>query len=258
MKSSVSQSMPSPVPDQAPAGAGFLNGAMAFAFALAAASTANAQQSAPPAERFQTPDGRVRFVLDRSGGPVALVRFEGSEEVHVLRPVPGPRGDDIFKTDTGDVLLRVTPQNSVIVYADASKMGAPATTAGRAAPVAPPQQPQGGLRARIDVLQREAARRLGRPLTIDAPDASGQTAALVADAAARATQGLALSPLATRVERVTIRIGQAPGVYTVNETVTITVAPQMGYAGRPSSAAVARAVAPRGGPVVDVAGNDGR
>jgi hypothetical protein len=189
---------------------------------------------------------------------VALVRFEGAEEVHVLRPVPGPRGDDIFKTDTGGVLLRVTPQGSVIVYADAAKMGAPAAAAGRAAPVAPLQQPEGGLRARLETLQKEAARRLGRQVTFDAPETSGPAAGLVADAAARAAQGLATAPTATRVERVTIRIGQSPNVVAVNETVTITVAPQMGYAGRPSSAAIARAVGTRGGPVVDVAGNDGR
>jgi hypothetical protein len=54
------------------------------------------------------------------------------------------------------------------------------------------------------------------------------------------------------VQKVTIRIGAAPAVQAANDQVTITVAPQMGYAGRPSSAAVRRAVT---GTVVEVAGN---
>lgn len=201
----------------------------------------------PPAERYQTPDGRVRFVLDRSGARVALVRFEGSDEVHVLRSVPGPRGDEFFKTDTGDVLLRVTALGSVIVYTDAARTGAPASLAGRAGPMAPPSAPQGGLQARMDALQRESARR-GRPVTFIAPsNAQGPASGVVADAAARAAEGLAAAaPQAIVVRRVVIRYGDRPGAFVVNESLTVTVAPQMGYAGRPSAAAIEQALrAPR-------------
>jgi hypothetical protein len=240
---------------------------MAALLALAAAGPAAAQQSnspiaqglldlpandRPPAERFQTPDGRVRFLLDRSGARLALVRFEGSDEVHVLRLVPGPRGDEIYKTDTNDMLLRVTPQGGVTVYVDANRLGAPATLAGRAQPVAPLQAPPGGLRAAVAAAERDAARRLGRPVTIEAPEAQGAAAGVVADAAARAAQGLGEAQTPMRVQKVTIRIGAAPAVQAANDQVTITVAPQMGYAGRPSSAAVRRAVT---GTVVEVAGN---
>jgi len=204
----------------------------------------------PAAEHYQTPDGRVRFVLDRSGARLALVRFEGSDEVHVLHSVPGPRGDEFFKTDTGDVLLRVTALGSVIVYADAARMGAPATVSGRAAPVAPPSAPHGGLQARFDALQRDLARQ-GRPVTFSPPpNAQGPASGVVADAAARAAEGLAAAPGTMTVRRVVIRYGNQPNAVVVNESLTITVAPQMGYAGRPSAAAVAQAVRqPRRGPV---------
>ena len=88
-------------------------GAAVFAAALTLAvpSLAHAQQqpqrqsnSAAPqplvtavgANRYSTPDGAVRFVLDRSGGRAALVQFEGDPEVHVLRPTMGAGGDEIF------------------------------------------------------------------------------------------------------------------------------------------------------------------
>ena len=244
-----------------------VTGAFAAALALTVAPNAYAQNRESPlaqglldlpandragAERYQTPDGRVRFVLDRSGERLALVKFEGSDEVHVLHSVPGPRGDEFFKTDTGDVLLRVTALGSVIVYADAARMGAPATVSGRAAPVAPPSAPHGGLQAWMDGLQREIARR-GHQVTFVPPaNVQGPASGVVADAAARAAEGLAAtsSTQTMTVRRVIIRYGNQPGAVVVNESLTITVAPQMGYAGRPSAAAVAQAVQqPRRGPV---------
>ncbi|MBT9444590.1 MAG: DUF4908 domain-containing protein [Hyphomonadaceae bacterium] len=238
-------------------------GAFAATLALAVAPSALAQSKdsplaqglldlpandRPAAERYQTPDGRVRFVLDRSGARLALVRFEGSDEVHVLRSVPGPRGDEFFKTDTGDVLLRVTALGSVIVYTDAARTGAPAALAGSAGPVPPPPSlAQASFQARMDALQREAARR-GRPVTFVAPqNMQGPASGVVADAAARAAEGLAAAPpQGMIVRRVVIRYGAQPGAYVVNESLTVTVAPQMGYAGRPSAAAIEQALrAPR-------------
>jgi hypothetical protein len=250
-----------------------MTGAVAAALALSVAPNAAAQNresplaqglldlpanDRPAAERYQTPDGRVRFVLDRSGQRVALVKFEGSDEVHVLRAVPGPRGDDFYKTDTGDVLLRVTALGGVIVYTDTARTGAPAALAGSAAPVAPPSAPQGGLLARMEALARETARR-GRAVTFTPPpNVQGPAQqGIIADAAARAAEGLAAAPPAMAVRRVTIRYGDRPGAVVVNETLTVTVAPQLGYAGRPSAEAVKRAVQQPRRTVVETANAQG-
>lgn len=233
-------------------------GAFAATIALAIAPNAMAQSKdsplaqglldlpandRPPAERYQTPDGRVRFVLDRSGARVALVRFEGSDEVHVLRAVPGPRGDEFFKTDTGDVLLRVTALGGVIVYTDALRTGAPATLAGRAGPMPPPPPlPQASFQARMAALQRETARR-GRPVTFVAPsNMQGPASGVVADAAARAAEGISQHRAATVVRRVVIRYGRQPGAVVVNDQLFVVVTPELGYAGRPSAAAIQQAL----------------
>jgi hypothetical protein len=63
---------------------------------------------------------------------------------------------------------------------------------------------------------------------------SAPAAGLVVDAAERAAEGLAEAPMTT-VRRVIISFGRAPAVAQRGDTLLIQVAPQMGYAGRPSS-----------------------
>jgi len=75
------------------------------------------------ASRYATPDGAVRFVLDRSGGRAALVRFEGDPEVHVLRPTMGAGGDEIYQTEDGAVRLRVTPHGGHCAFLERPEQG---------------------------------------------------------------------------------------------------------------------------------------
>jgi hypothetical protein len=78
---------------------------------------------------------------------------------------------------------------------------------------------------------------------------------VVADAARRAAEGLqAAPPSAMRVERVVIQMGDRPGAIVINRQLLITVAPNQGYEGRPSAAAVSRAIQPQ----VDIAGAPSR
>ena len=104
---------------------------------LSAGLFGSPQPSAQNAERFVTPDGDLRFTLDRSG-PAPLMRFEGTTEVLVLRASQGPRGDEFLKTQAGELVLRVTSLGGVTVYTSANDNGAPAATAGPAGPLAKP------------------------------------------------------------------------------------------------------------------------
>lgn len=230
-------------------------GAAAFAAALtfSAPAFAQAQQAqpqrgaAPPppvqglyttsggASRYSTPDGAVRFVLDRSGGRVALVRFEGDPEVHVLRPVMAAGGGEIYRTEDGNLMLRVTPHGGIIVYTRANRAGSPASEDGRAAPLTPEAIAFAEMQRRFRELQSRAARTVGQSVTFSVPaQMSAPQAGVVLDAAERAAEGLAAAPLTT-IRRVVITIGNSPGVIMRGEQLTIQVAPQMGYAGRPSS-----------------------
>ncbi|MEJ0022005.1 MAG: DUF4908 domain-containing protein [Alphaproteobacteria bacterium] len=103
---------------------------------LSAGLFGSPQPSSPSAEKFVTL-GRGGFTLDRSG-PRPLMRFDGDDEVMVLRASQGPRGDEFLKTDNGQLVLRVTSIGGVTVYTSANDNGAPAAVAGPARPLAAP------------------------------------------------------------------------------------------------------------------------
>ncbi len=222
--------------------------AIAAALALSAPALAQAQQpetspSAPVAglyrasgaTRYSTPDGAVRFVLDRSGGRAALVRFEGDPEVHVLRPVMAAGGGEIYRTEDGDVMLRITPNGGIIVYTRTQRTGSPASEEARVAPLTPEAIAFAEMQERFRRLQSRARRSVGQTVTFTVPSQmSAPAAGLVVDAAERAAEGLASAPMTT-VRRVIISFGRSPAVTQRGDTLLIQVAPQMGYAGRPSS-----------------------
>jgi Domain of unknown function (DUF4908) len=190
------------------------------------------------ATRYATPDGAVRFVLDRSLGPVALVRFEGDPEVHVLRPVMAARGDEIYRTESGDIILRVTANGGITVYTRSHRTGSPASEEAQVAPLAPNAVALAEMRQRFRQLQVLAARQVGQTVTFEAPEQfASRDSGVVLDAAERAAQGLAAAPMTT-VRRVVILIGPTPRVAMRGDTLFIQVAPQMGYAGRPSSTTI--------------------
>lgn len=170
-----------------------------------------------------------------------MLRFEGEDEVHVLRAHPGPRGDELYKTDTGEVLLRVTALGGVTIFRDAARMGAPAALVGPSEPVPPPSAPA-DVRVTLRSIERVTTRQLGRPVSFEAAVPSGgANAGLVADAAARAAEGLKAAPTAP-VRQVVIEFGPAPAARLhPGGALRVVVDPNRGYAGRPSSEAVRRA-----------------
>lgn len=194
------------------------------------------------ASRYQTPDGAVRFVFDRSGRSAALLRFEGDEEVHVLLPQAGSRGDEIYKNEDDSIRLRLTPQGGVTVYTRTIRTGAPVSEVAAVAPIAPQAIATAQLQERVRLLQIRAARAVGAPVQFVVPaQMSGQIAGLVVDAAERVAEGLSQAPL-TNVRRVVITLGRRPGADLQGATLIVQVAPEMGYAGRPSSNAIRNVV----------------
>lgn len=232
--------------------------ALAAALTFAAPGMAEAQrqtQSPPPAPppvqglyqasgatRYSTPDGAVRFVLDRSGGRAALVQFEGDPEVHVLRPALAAGGGEIYRTEDGGVMLRITPHGGIIVYTRAMRTGSPASEEARVAPLTPEAVAFAEMQSRFRQLQAAARRSVGQTVTFAVPaQMSAREAGVVVDAAERAAEGLAAAPM-TNVRRVAIVLGPNPAAVLRGDTLIVQVAPQFGYAGRPSSNAIRNVV----------------
>ncbi|MBL8551501.1 MAG: DUF4908 domain-containing protein [Hyphomonadaceae bacterium] len=232
--------------------AAHFTGALAAALALGA-GPASAQQMVPlmqrndvrtgPSASYATSDGQLRFVFDRSGRRAALLRFEGDPEVHVLRPFAAAGGDELYRDETGDVALRITPHGGIVVYTRNRRTGAAVAEVGAVAPISPQALAIAEYQNRMRQLQAASARVIGRPVLFVAPSAMqpGPGAGLVLDAASLAAQSIANQP-GVQVARVVIRIGPAPAARIEGDALDIQVAPQMGYAGRPSTTAIRAAL----------------
>ncbi len=231
--------------------------ATATGFALA--PTASAQQ--PPAAGFSNsmtrPDmsrtamkyedanSQSSFVLQRVGPSLALLRFNDSPEVIVLHVTSGPRGDDILRTDSGQVVMKVTAAGNIISYLN-SKEGIPADMAGAAgAAFAAPAMP-----APLTAIQKDTAARIsklaGHDVTVFGSGEFGGQQAWIADALSNLKLGVERASefkdnRVKQLKSVTIQRGKVASVGFNNSTgdLTLTVNPDAGYAGRSSSEMIA-------------------
>ena len=180
------------------------------------------------------------FVLDRSQGR-ALLKFDNSPEVWALQPHPAPRGDVIYKNDLGEPVLRATRLGGVTLFTEQRPGGSAAALEGGGSPLRlQPLGPQALLErlAQASARASHAARRL---IPFDA-DATPASSALIADAAVVASEAVVRMThrpdsrtLLTRFKQVKLAEGRKPAVELAHGSLTITVTPTLGLAGRPSS-----------------------
>lgn len=203
---------------------------------------------APPVARYVAGDQRA-FVLDRSG-QAPLLKFEDSAEVWVLRSAPGPRGDVIYKDELGRQMIRASRLGGVTVFTAENPRGLPAALAGRAAAIRLRVVAPSALLAHFVSQSRRVSRLLRKRVGFETgEDATAATAILFADAATIAAEALdrfterAGARALSRLDTVRITTGRRPHAAVVaGDTLEITIAPQMGVAGRPSSERIVRAL----------------
>ena len=206
--------------------------------------------AAPPVARYVAGDDR-EFVLDRTG-PSALLKFEDDPEVWALRPSPGPRGDVIYRDDTGRPVVRATRLGGVTVFTPDRPGGVPAAVAGQAARIRPAAMSAIQLLKHLARQSVRASRALGRRIDFDALDVSPGEEVLYADAAAVTADAITEASQQTRaraslknVRRVELASGGQPDVGVRGDTVRVVVSPPQGLAGRPSSRRILNAMGGR-------------
>lgn len=198
--------------------------------------------AAPPVARYVA-EGSLAFVLDRSSGQ-PLIRFEGSKEVWVLTPQPGPRGDIIFKNDVGESVLRLSRLGGVTVFTSTRPEGAAAALDG----VSPTLRQAFADARRAAVLLQAASGRVstaaGRQIGIYADSVDERSAGVAVDAAniaAEAFISLKAQRNATALARISDIVlveGKKASVAVSQRSLVITVVPGRGVSGRPSSAKI--------------------
>ncbi|MEZ5936895.1 MAG: DUF4908 domain-containing protein [Hyphomonadaceae bacterium] len=204
-----------------------------------------AQGGAFGSVRYTDSASRQSFVLDQSG-QATLMKFENSPEVLVLRAAIGPRGDTFLRSESGQLVLRVTELGNVIAYiGDAD--GAPADMAAAAAPINAPDL-QVSLEQRVADTRTDMHSITGREISVFGAGAFVREQPWAADALQVAVLGVrqaqkdkAFDPGA--IEGVRLVRTQRPAVAFQNGELVIGLNPAMGYSGRPSSELIAKALA---------------
>lgn len=210
----------------------------------------------PPVARYVAGQG-LSFTFDRSEqAPEALLKFDGSPEVWVLQPSPGPRGDTIYRNDVGDQVLRVTRLGFVTLFTERTPEGLPAALLGEAEDLTPPpiiplellsqRAAQAAYRVALAIQQAQGIQRpinfttnlvplAWTPQFIDAFN-------VAADAMVKLCRERRSKAFLAKLERVQFVAGQKPDVTINGAVLVVTLVPTKGFAGRPSSDRIIKAV----------------
>ncbi len=219
-------------------------------------SSRRADDALPMVARYQSDRGED-FVLDRSSGRRAVLKFDDNSELWALTASPGPRGDVIYRNDMGQAMLRATRLGGLTLFTPDDPGGAAAAALGAApAPkAASVYGPEGLFQVLVQASSRasHAAQHL---IIFDAGDALATPTTepvfadafiLTADAIVRVSaHGAAGHAACSRVAKVYFVQGSDAAAQMVGRIVRITIAPDLGVAGRPSSQRIAAAISPPG------------
>jgi hypothetical protein len=208
---------------------------------------ASRRSDMPPSSRWEADPGD--FVFDRTP-PRPLMRFDSSPEIWVLQPTAGPRGDVIYKNDTGRTLLRATMVGGMTVFPLERPDGSAAAFSGPSSPIRPPQViGPSTLFSRLAAASVRASRAAQHLITMEAPDYNPESAWLAADAALVASEAMVrLAPTPNgrrymaRIGEINVVDGRRPAASLINGVLTLTIVSNMGFAGRPSSDRIIQAV----------------
>lgn len=207
----------------------------------------------PPVAKFEDEEGD-EFTLDRTGGKSVFIRFEDSPEIWALLPNSAPRGDVIYKNDMGEPVLRTTRLGGLTLFTEGRPQGMAAAFAGPSHPLKlPPVDSVQGLLRDFAQASARASRAAQKLIAFEAEEAPLLAAPLLADAAfvvseafvQVAGEGDSGRKAAARFSKVQFEAGKNPNADTRGPVVRITIAPERGLAGRPSSHRVAAAISRR-------------
>jgi hypothetical protein len=205
----------------------------------------NGGRTLPETGRYVAETGES-FVFDRSGAR-PLFRFQSRNETWALTARPAPRGDIIYRNDAGDQILRVTPDGGMTLYSVRAPNGSPASMAGPAPALERPLL--GPIQLSNLMVQRSflMSRALGRMISVQLDGEQDEglcTDALMVttDAVLRMAASPALRAQINGLQTVTITEGRTSAVTYANGELRVTVRPNQGETGRPSSARIIQAV----------------
>ncbi|MBR9824284.1 MAG: DUF4908 domain-containing protein [Alphaproteobacteria bacterium] len=189
---------------------------------------------------YQRADTGSFFLFDRSRS-VALLRErdDPTAEVLVLFPNRAPGGGTAFVTDTGREVIRLTGLGGATYFPADAPNGVIADFASAAGSLAPSPRSPEEVRALAEQVAEDFADLVGDNIDLGYAPAPRAGLGVQYDAfrmLAIAVQRIDDERRRVRgIDRVSVTIGSEPGAYRDDRAFVIVIAPNYGYAGRPSS-----------------------
>lgn len=193
----------------------------------------------------------IGFVLDRSS-EVPKMRFDGTDEILVLRLQPAAGGDRILLRDDGETVLRISGLGGITLFTPENRRGIPVAVNGPAQPLVPASPPIGAIRDIAGRIMMQLRSETGREIAFEA-----NWNAIANDAGARSilndairNAGTALvnvvrtghgrQGIISNLRRVRFVAARFPMIAMQGDMLIVQFSVEQGLAGRPSSYAIQR------------------
>jgi hypothetical protein len=228
---------------------------LALALAGGVTTTARAYDREPPRiAHYISEYARVGFVLDRSA-EFAKLKFDGSEEILVLRWQPAAGGDRLLIRDDGEIVLRISGLGGITLFTPENRRGIPVAPDGAAPPLMPTPAPISLVRDIAGRIMAQLRAETGREVLFEA-----NWNAVAGDSGARSllfdsvrNAGTALFGIARTapgragisnyLKRVRFVQARFPATSFQGDMLIVAFSAEQGLAGRPSSFAIRRQLA---------------
>ena len=201
---------------------------------------------------YQRADTGEFFLFDRSG-EAALLRERDAQdsEVLVLYSDRAPGGGTAYITDTGREMIRLNPLGGATYFPPDAPDGVIVEFASPAAGLTPIPRSPSEVRNRAERLASELARQLDRNISVEYAPAPRAGLGVQFDTLELVDRAVSDIPGDRRRLRdlagISLILGDQPAAFIEHDTLIIVIAPDAGYAGRPSSTMIARVLSQMGG-----------
>ena len=220
--------------------------------ASAGAMVSRAYDREPPVVAHYVSDyQRLGFVLDRSG-ELAKLKFDGSEEILVLRWQPAAGGDRLLVRDDGEIVLRISGLGGITLFTADNPRGIPVAANAPAQPLVPVPPSIALVRDIAGRIMMQLRAETGQEIVFEAnwsavagdPGARGILFDAIRNAGTALFDVVRSGPgrvgVTAYLKRVRFVQARFPAISMQGDMLIVQFSVEQGLAGRPSSHAISR------------------
>jgi hypothetical protein len=209
------------------------------------------EREPPPVAHYISEFARIGFILDRTS-ELPKLKFDGSEEILVLRWQPAAGGDRLLVRDDGEVVIRISGLGGMTLFTAEMRGGTPVAPDRPAAPLLPSPPGIALVRDIAGRIMMQLRAETGREIVFEAnwnavaadPGARGILFDAIRNAGTAlfdlARSGPGRVALTNYLKRVRFVHAREPGIVLQGDMLIVNFSVGRGLAGRPSSFAIQR------------------